>query len=131
MPKLSKAAATNVQDHGMAVEYRADLDGYTTSFLEIRADVDLAPVLKGLPDDRCTCPHWGYLIKGRMVWTFADHQEVYEAGDAFYVPPGHTPFTEAGSEFVMFSPAEQLAPVEAVMTANMQALQSASTPARS
>ena len=90
MPKLSKASATDVQDHGMAAEYRADLDGYTTSFVEIREDVDLAPVLKGLPDDRCTCPHWGYLIKGRMVWTFADHEEIYEAGDAFYVPPGHT-----------------------------------------
>lgn len=125
MPKLSKASATDVQDHGMAAEYRADLDGYTTSFVEIREDVDLAPVLKGLPDDRCTCPHWGYLIKGRMVWTFADREEVYEAGDAFYVPPGHTPFTEAGTEFVMFSPAEQLAPVEAVMMANMQALHGA------
>src|SRR5207245_7421707 len=28
---------------------------------------DLAPLLKGLPDDRCQCPHWGFLFKGRIV----------------------------------------------------------------
>ena len=124
MPKLSKVSAQG-NDQGMAVEYRADLDGYTTSIVETRADVDLAPALKGLPDDRCPCPHWGYVIRGRMVWTFADREEVYEAGDAFYAPAGHTPLAEAGSEFVIFSRAEQLAPVEAVMQRNMQALQGA------
>ena len=28
---------------------------------------NLAPMLKGLPDDRCHCPHWGFLFKGRFV----------------------------------------------------------------
>jgi hypothetical protein len=25
--------------------------------------MNLAPLLKGLPDDRCQCPHWGHLFK--------------------------------------------------------------------
>ena len=51
---------------------------------------DLAPVLKGLPDDRCQCPHWGYVLKGRMVVTYGDREEIVNAGDAYYLPPGHS-----------------------------------------
>ncbi len=45
-----------------------------------------------------------------------------EAGDAFYMPPGHVPAAEAGSEFVMFSPTDELAVTESVIGANMQRL---------
>lgn len=31
------------------------------------SDFEDAELLKGLPDDRCQCPHWGYLIAGRMT----------------------------------------------------------------
>jgi hypothetical protein len=39
--------------------------------------------LKGLPDDRGQCPHWGYVIKGGMNMRFGDREEVFEAGDAW------------------------------------------------
>jgi hypothetical protein len=58
-----------------------------TSF-PLGADVDMRPLLHGLPDDRCPCPHWGYVLRGRLVFTVADYQETFEAGDGFYVPPG-------------------------------------------
>jgi hypothetical protein len=29
-------------------------------FLTFREDFDATPLLKGLPDDQCQCPHWGY-----------------------------------------------------------------------
>jgi ribosomal protein L16 Arg81 hydroxylase len=36
---------------------------------------------------------------------FADHDEVFEAGDAFYLPPGHVGVqNEPGTEYVQFSP---------------------------
>ena len=77
--------------------------------------------MKGLPDDRCQCPHWGYVLNGRVTFSFPGGDEVYEAGDAFYTPPGHVPVKhEPGSEIVMFSPAEELAKTEAVMQKNMQ-----------
>jgi quercetin dioxygenase-like cupin family protein len=80
-------------------------------------------MLKGLPDDRCQCPHWGYVFKGRLTWRFADREEVYEPGDAFYTPPGHTPQAAAGSEFVLFSPADELRATDEAMMRNMQAVQ--------
>ena len=42
------------------------------------------------------------------MFRFADHEEVFEAGDAFYLPPGHVPIAEAGTEYLQFSPAEEL-----------------------
>jgi len=77
-------------------------------------------LLKGLPGDSCQCPHWGYLFSGRITVTYADHEEVYEAGDAFYMTPGHVPAAAAGSEFVQFSPTEQLTEVTAQIKTNAQ-----------
>ena len=57
----------------------------------------------------------GYVLKGRQAWRFADREEVFEAGDAFYVEPGHAPTFEAGTEVIQFSPtAEMKATVEAI-----------------
>ena len=68
-----------------------DVEGYRINFTTFHQDIDGTPLLKGLPDDRCQCPHWGYVIKGRVTFRFADRDEVFEAGDAFYTPPGHIP----------------------------------------
>ena len=91
MPNMSKTNATQVVDFGLGEERGGQLDDYTIGFTTLRADMDLAPLLKGLPDDLCQCPHWGYVVTGRIVWHYADHDEVSEAGDAFYAPPGHAP----------------------------------------
>jgi hypothetical protein len=59
-----------------------------------------------------------------LARTYVDRKEVFEAGDAFYTPPGHIPVKhQPGTETVMFSPAEDLAKTEAVMMKNMQAMQ--------
>ena len=62
------------------------------------------------------------MLAGRMTAGYADHDEIIEPGDAFYMPPGHVPAAEAGSEFVMFSPKDELAISEAALRANMQRL---------
>jgi hypothetical protein len=123
MPKVSKDSATQGGDHGV-VEDRSDrLDGYTVNFVTFRQDVDATPLLKGLPDDECQCPHWGYVIKGRLTYRLGGREEVFEAGDAFYLPPGHIPVqNDPGSEMLQFSPAESLQKTAAVMEKNMQAM---------
>jgi hypothetical protein len=122
MPKISKKN-TPVQDHGPVVDHAGDLSGYAVNFVEFRQDIDGTPLLKGLPDDRCQCPHWGYVIKGKFTMRYPNHEEVYEAGDAFYCPPGHTPIRhEPGTEIVQFSPAEELKKTEGVMMRNMKAM---------
>jgi hypothetical protein len=50
---------------------------------------------------------------------------VCEAGDAFYVQPGHTPAAESGSEFLQISPADELREVTATVMKNMQAMHGA------
>jgi hypothetical protein len=124
MPKTSRETAT-VDDYGIAEDRHDDLDGYTVNFVSVRQDSDLAPLLKGLPDDRCQCQHWGYVFEGRLTFTFGDREEVYEAGDAFFTPSGHTPRADAGSTWVQFSPTEALQVTEAAMARNMEAMRAA------
>ncbi len=126
MPKVSKESATRGGDYGPVVDRNEEVEGYRIGFTTFKENVDGTPLMKGLPEDRCQCPHWGYVIAGSLKFEFADHEEVFEAGDAFYTPPGHIPvFHQPGTEIVMFSPAEELNATEAVMMKNMQALQSA------
>ena len=119
MPKASSTTGTE-KDFGVAVDRTTIVDGYAISFVSIRQDHDLAPILASLPTGRCTCPHWGYLVKGRVIVRYDDHEEVINAGEAFYMPPGHAPEAEAGTELVQFSPADQLAEVEAAIMASMR-----------
>jgi hypothetical protein len=120
MPKVSKESAAHVEDHGVVEDRHEDVLGYTVNFVSFRQDIDGTELTKGLPDDRCQCPHWGYVLKGRVTYRFADHEEVFVAGDAFYLPPGHIPLADAGSEIVQFSPADELAVVSAAMMKNAQ-----------
>jgi hypothetical protein len=126
MPKVSKESATGGGDYGPVVDRNEEVDGYRIGFATFKQDIDATPLLKGLPEDRCQCPHWGYVITGRVTFRFGDRDEVYETGDAFYTPPGHIPVShEPGTEVVMFSPAQELNETEAVMMKNMQAMQTA------
>jgi hypothetical protein len=125
MAKVSKESATQGGDYGPVVDRNEDVEGYRISFTTFKEDIDTTPLMKGLPDDRCQCPHWGYVVSGKMTFRFPDHDEVYEAGDAFYTPPGHMPVeNQPGSEIVMFSPADEMRETEAVLMKNMQAMQS-------
>jgi hypothetical protein len=69
MPKVSKDSAPQRQEAGPVVDLRDELDGYTVTFTSLVEDIDATPFMKGLPDDRCQCPHWGYVIKGKMTGT--------------------------------------------------------------
>ena len=123
MPKVSKDTATGGGEFGPVTDLSDEVDGYTVNFTSFAQDIDGAPLMKGLPDDRCQCPHWGYVLSGRMTFRYADGEEVVEAGDAFYAPPGHVPVVDAGTEIMQFSPSEELQKTEEVMAKNMQAMQ--------
>jgi uncharacterized RmlC-like cupin family protein len=97
--------------------------GMTVSATKIRHSFDGAPLFKGLPDDQCQVPHWGYVIKGKYRIKFADHEEEYNAGDLYYIPPGHTPIVEEGLEYIEFSPTDKVSEQAEVVGQNMQAMQ--------
>lgn len=113
------------QDFGVAVDRTTHLDDTTVQFVSIRETHSLKDALAGLPDGNCKCPHWGYLVSGKVSVDYGDREETYGPGDAFYMTPGHVPTAEAGSEFVMFSPKDQLAATMVAIQAHMQSLQQA------
>ena len=127
MPKVSRDSATQGGEFGPVVDRSERARGYTVEFHVVpRGHRRRRRCMKGLPDDRCQCPHWGYVVTGKVTFRYADREEVFEAGDAFYTPPGHVPVKhEPGTEVVMFSPADELRKTEAVMMKNMQAMQAA------
>ncbi len=122
MPKASKETAPQVNDAGVMVGRYAELDGYTVGFESFRADADAAPIFVGLPDDRCQCPHWGYVVEGSIVFSYGDREERYETGDAYYAPPGHTTAIARDTDVVEFSPTQELAKTAEVMARNLAAL---------
>jgi hypothetical protein len=120
MPKTSKATASEVTDIGILEERSEELDGgYIASFCRFREDGDATPVFRGLPDDRCQSHHWGYVLSGKITLKYADHDEVYEAGDAYYAPPGHIPVVTSGTEVVEFSPTAEYRLTQETIARNM------------
>ena len=91
------------------VEIRASETGdFTTALVRLAKGHDARPLFKGLPDDLCQCPHWGYIISGALrVWTAAG-SDTYRAGQAFYWPPGHAPEALEDSAFLEISPTLEL-----------------------
>lgn len=121
MPRTRKDEAPVLLDLPEIEGRYLDLGDYTVSYETFRADTDPAPLFHGLPDDRCQCPHWGVVQSGRLVVRYADREETYRAGDAYYAAPGHLPLTFAGTEVVEFSPTAQLQATMAVLGANLAA----------
>lgn len=98
-------------------------EGMNVEYMSFPQKVDAGPLLlRGLPDGLCSCPHWGYVIKGRVRVVFADHEETYNTGDVCYIAPGHRPVFDANTEFVAFSLAESYRPVIDVVRQNLTAL---------
>jgi hypothetical protein len=83
---------------------QADWGEMTVSLEQFPAGLDTSPIFRGLPDDRCQCPHWGYVVRGQLRVVYADHEEVLKAGDAYYMSPGHTTAFDADTEVVELSP---------------------------
>jgi hypothetical protein len=106
-----------------AVIQEAEWADIHLGFETYNVDFDVAPLLKGLPNDRCQCPHYGYVLKGRMLVRYADREEVVEAGDAYYIAPGHAPAMEAGTELVEFSPKDEFRRTMEVAERNFAAMQ--------
>jgi hypothetical protein len=125
MPRMSKADAPVSLDEPEIEGRYAELGEYTVAFETHKADMDPAPLFRGLPDDRCQCPHWGVVQAGRIIFRYADHDEVFTAGDAYYGAPGHLPLIFAGTELVEFSPTGPLNEMMGVVGKNLEAARAA------
>jgi len=128
MPKVSKQTAEKFEDWGgPGKEWSQVLDGQHVSFVQVDEDADLTPMLVGLANDQCQCPHWGYVLKGRVWWRFDDREEICEAGDAYYAPPGHTSGAFSGAEFIVISPEKEMRELLSHMEKRAHELQATAT----
>lgn len=124
MPGARKDTTPITTENPHYIGRSAELGDFTVTFETLRSGVDPAPFFKGLPDDRCPCPHWGLVVSGRLTMRYRGHEEIFEPGDAFYLPPGHLPFAAPNTELITFSPTAESKQVNAVMAKNLEAMQS-------
>lgn len=89
------------------------------SLVSCHKALDIAPLLKGLPDDLCQCPHWGMILKGRKLVKYRDHDEELNGGDAYYMAPGHSTVTDVGTEWIEFSPVRELEKTNEAVSRNL------------
>jgi hypothetical protein len=122
MPKVSKAtASSHVQIPGAMESFSHETEGWTVSFDTYSIDVEGAFLFKGAPNDQCQATHMGYILKGKMaIRTAGGAEEVFEAGDAYFTAPGHTPVYFAGLEIVDFTRTEDMNRQLAFMAPNLK-----------
>ncbi len=115
--ELAKAIDTDEMTMYEAVwgEMHVEYDVFKKQF-------DVTPLLKGLPNDRDPCPHWGIVVKGQMRIIYDGKEDVAKAGEAYYAPPGHTGIAEAGTEVWEFSPNDKLQQSMEIMMRNLEAM---------
>ena len=121
MPKLNKAnAASHMAIPQYIDTHEQEMGDWYVTIESTLADRDLSFLYKGAPDDLCQSHHLGYVLKGRFGIRKADgSEEIYEAGDAFVIEPGHTPLQFEDSEYVAFTPAKDAREQTAVIMPNM------------
>ena len=86
----------------------------TSAYMGYPAGLDFGPLLEGLEGDLCQCPHWGYVIDGRIRVRYADGtEEAVSTGEIYYWPSGHTIVVEEAVRMVEFSPHDEMSQVVA------------------
>ncbi|WP_372735774.1 hypothetical protein [Nocardioides sp.] len=100
-----------IEGDGVEIRLAEVGGGMSAGFLQVPAGTDLRPALVGLREDLCQCPHWGYLLKGKVRMHTAVGARDYSAGEAFYWAPGHAPEAIEDTEYVDFSPTDEFAHV--------------------
>jgi hypothetical protein len=107
--------ATNIEDmpievaQGDLVTRYLELDDMALRHVRLPAGTDMAPVLQGLPEDRCPSPHWGLVLEGSISMRHADGtEETVREGQVYHWPAGHTGSTDDGVVFLEVGPVEAM-----------------------
>lgn len=100
---------TVMQTPEMIMRSLSGLGNMTVVFHELPKGTDFTPLLKGLNNNSCHCPHWGYIFAGTFRFIYDDgKEESFEAGDVFYAHAGHTAIVDQDVKFIDFSPTKEL-----------------------
>ena len=101
-----------MQGTGTTMRALPGYGGMTVAFNEIPAGTDFTPLLQGLQNNSCHCPHWGYVVEGELLVKYDNGiEEKLTTGDVFYLPPGHTAIVEKDLKFIDFNPTKEFSEV--------------------
>ena len=86
---------------------KAEWGGCRATFERASAGFDTSPYFADQPDGSCPVEHWGYLIKGRMLVRYGDHEETVSEGEAYHLAPGHNVIALDDIQMVEFTPRQK------------------------
>ena len=106
---------------GMVMRGLKDWGGMTAGYNQLPGGADFTPFLEGLENDRCHCPHWGYILEGSIKLVYNDGtEETCNAGDLFYWPSGHTAIVLEDTKLMDFSPDKEMGELMANINRKME-----------
>lgn len=122
--KIKKEAIpVTMESPGTIMRSVSGYGGMTAAFNELPAGTDISPLLQGLKNNSCHCPHWGYIVEGAILIKYDNGtEELLTAGDVFYLPPGHTGIVEKDLKILDFSPEKELNEVMTHIAKRMEQL---------
>jgi hypothetical protein len=104
---------TEMQGPGVEIR-RKDFGGLAMCLIRLEAGLRTDPLFAGLPDDRCQCAHWGYIVSGTMRVHGADAvARDYATGETYYWEPGHNLEAVTDAEYLEITKTEDY---DALMT---------------
>ena len=97
-----------MEEPGLTMRLQSGFGDMDAVYHQLPKGMDFTPFLKGLCNDSCHCPHWGYIFEGVFRFIYDDgSEETFEAGDIFYAPSGHTAIVDEDLKFIDFSPTKE------------------------
>ena len=113
---------------GLAIHFAKDripekveLGELTVALGRYPAGLDVDSLLRGLPNNMCPCPHWGYVLEGRLRVRYGDgSREEVRQGDVYYLPAPHTAEVLEDFSCVEFSPKKEFWEVMAHIAKRME-----------
>jgi len=82
----------------------AEAGGIHFAFETCTAGYSMDELVKIFPDNACPVEHWGYIFTGQVRVEYTDgHEETLNAGDAFYIQPGHRPYMLEDTELLQLT----------------------------
>ena len=104
MKQARSELPTRLEAGGVCIQAE-DWGDINVALIRFPKGADAKPLLEGMPQGLCQCPHWGTVLKGSINVRYADgHEEKVRAGEVYYWPPGHTVRVDEDYEAVEFSP---------------------------
>lgn len=113
-----------MESTGTVIRSLPGYGGMAVAYNEVPGGTDFSPLLAGLANNSCHCPHWGYVVEGELTVKYDNGTEDHlTAGDVFYLPPGHTAMVGKNLKFIEFSPEKEFKEVWDHIFQRMAALQ--------